>query len=149
MGVMLALDGQGQTRSRRRGQHKRSTEEQACVDAFAAFLRYDAPGAGRCLSKVGATMLAGRLLPAARALAEAIDMVLTEELRAAAAGAGAWPQSPARAAGQIAAERTIRVDFTVSPACLLGVCRTDGHACSSRQCEHDCHGGPAVPRRQS
>jgi hypothetical protein len=146
MGVMLTLDGTGQARPRRRGQHKRSAEEQACVDAFAAFLRYDAPGAGRCLSKVGAAVLAGRLLPAARALAEAIDDVLADELRAAATGAGAWPVPSARAAGQIAAERTIRVDFTVSPACLLGVCRTDGTACSSRQCEHDCHGGSPVAR---
>ncbi|HEU5417100.1 MAG TPA: hypothetical protein VFV41_05380 [Streptosporangiaceae bacterium] len=141
--MMLALDGQGQARPRRRGQHKRSAEEQACVDAFAAFLRCDAPGAGRCLSRVGTTVLAGRLLPAARALADAIGIVLADELRAAAVGAGAWP---APAAGPIEAERTIRVDFTVSPACLLGVCRTDSGACSSRMCEHDCHGGSPAAR---
>jgi hypothetical protein len=139
MGVMLTLDGSGPSRARRRGQHKRSAEEQACVDAFAAFLRYDASGAGRCLSKVGRTVLAARLLPAARALAEAIDIVLGEELRAAAAAGGTWPESIARAAEQIAAERTVDVDFTVSPACLLGLCRTDGSACRSRLCEHDCH----------
>ncbi len=145
MGVMLSLDGAGPSRSRRRGQHKRSAEEQACVDAFTAFLRYDAPGAGRSLSKVGRTVLAGRLLPAARALAEAIDIVLGEELRAAAAGAGSWPESVARAAEQIAAERTVQVDFTVSPACLLGLCRTDGSACCSGMCEHDCHHAARQP----
>jgi hypothetical protein len=50
------------------------------MDAFAAFLRYDAPGAGRRLSRLGTPVLAGRLLPAAaRALAEAIDVVLAAE----------------------------------------------------------------------
>jgi len=44
MGVMLTLDGPRQVRGRRRAQHKRTPEEQACMDAFAAFLRYDAPG---------------------------------------------------------------------------------------------------------
>jgi hypothetical protein len=97
---------------------------------------------------VGRGVLAARLLPAARALAEAIDIVLGEELRAAAAGGGTWPESIARAAEQIAAERTVQMDFTVSPACLLGLCRTDGSACRSGLCEHDCHqaaGRPVPP----
>jgi hypothetical protein len=145
MGLMLTLDGPRQPRARHHGQHKRSPEEQVCVDAFAAFLRYDAAGAGRCLSRVCATVLAGRLLPAAKALAEAINIVLAAELRA-----GAWPAVPAQAdetvaamqaftAGQIAAEGTVMLDFTVSPTCLLGMCRAGQGDCSSPLCEHDCH----------
>jgi hypothetical protein len=128
MGVMLALDGPRQARGRRRGQHTRSPEEQACVDAFAAFL-HDPPGAGRALSRLGATVLAGRLLPAARALADAVDMVLADQPASghpAAAGA-------ARPGGTVAA------NFTVSPACLLGLCRDGTGGCDSPACEHDCH----------
>lgn len=80
MGVTLALERPGEPRARRRGQHARTPEEQACMDAFAAFLRYDAPGAGRCLSRLGTSVLAARLLPAARALADAVDLVLADEL---------------------------------------------------------------------
>jgi hypothetical protein len=83
MGVMLTLDGPRQVRGRRRAQHKRTPEEQACMDAFAAFLRYDAPGGGRCLSRLGASVLARKLLPAAQALADAVDLVLAEEIKAA------------------------------------------------------------------
>jgi hypothetical protein len=78
MGVMLTLD-KPMARLRRRGQHTRTPEEQACLDAFAAFLRYDAPSAGRSLSRLATTVLASRLLPAARALADAADAVLAEQ----------------------------------------------------------------------
>ena len=119
MGVMLALD-KPRARLRRRGQHTRTPEEQACLDAFAAFLRYDPPSAGRSLSRLATTVLASRLLPAALALADAVDLVL---------------------AGQPPGARTIALNFTVSPACLLGVCRDGG--CRSPLCEHACHSRPA------
>lgn len=91
------------------------------MDAFAAFLRYDAPGAGRCLSRLATTVLAGKLLPAAKALADAVDIVLAEE------------PPP---------DQDVAVNFTVSPACLVGQCRTGGSsACNSELCEHDCHCG--------
>jgi hypothetical protein len=139
MGVMLALD-KPRARLRRRGQHTRTPEEQACLDAFAAFLRYDAPSAGRSLSRLATTVLAARLLPAARALAEAVDLVLAEQPLAApvapgAAGAHALPGSAPGGA------QVVAVNFTVSPACLLGVCR--GGACHSPLCEHACHSRPA------
>lgn len=126
MGVMLSLDEPGQSDkarqpwSRKHGQHARSSDDQACLDALAAFLRDDAPGAGRCLSRVAGNVLAGRLLPAAVALAEAADTVLTGE-------------SPDC--------RVVAMNFTVSPACLTGRCRTDpdGPGCDSASCEHDCH----------
>jgi hypothetical protein len=128
MGVMLTLDGPRLARGRRRGQHTRSAEEQACVDAFAAFL-HDPPGAGRTLSRLGAAVLADRLLPAARALADAVDLVLADQ------PAGPRPAGPARpCAGAVVA-----VNFTVSPACLLGLCRDGAGGCDSPECEHDCH----------
>jgi hypothetical protein len=65
-------------RGRYRGQHQRSREEQACLDAFAAFLRCDAPGAGRTLSRLATGVLSGQLLPAARALADAVDVALSD-----------------------------------------------------------------------
>jgi hypothetical protein len=125
MGVMLTLDGPRQARGRRRGQHTRSPEEQACVDAFAAFL-HDPPGAGRALSRLGATVLADRLLPAARALADAVDLVLADQ-----------PAGAPRAASSPPA--TVAVNFTVSPSCLLGLCRDGTGDCESPACEHDCH----------
>jgi hypothetical protein len=150
MGVMLALD-KPRARLRRRGQHTRTPEEQACLDAFAAFLRYDAPSAGRSLSRLATTVLASRLLPAARALADAVDEVLAEQPLAAplaydaavydAAAYGPPAQgSPARGTGPPGA-RTVALNFTVSPACLLGVCG-DGR-CRSPLCEHACHSRPA------
>jgi hypothetical protein len=142
MGVMLALD-QRQARARRRAQHRRTPEEQACLDAFAAFLRYDAPGAGRCLSRLATTVLAGKLLPAAKALADAVDIVLGEETLLASSG---YAQSDALsagrervAAGMVQANRNVTLNFTVSPACLLGMCRSGESGCSSPLCEHDCH----------
>ena len=160
MGVMLASD-KPKGRLRRRGQHTRTPEEQACLDAFAAFLRYDAPSAGRSLSRLATTVLASRLLPAARALADAVDVVLAEQPLAAplandaavcdapardspardspARGLRA-PARPARGAGPPGA-RTVALNFTVSPACLLGVCRDGG--CRSPLCEHACHSRPA------
>lgn len=122
MGVMLTLDGPRQARGRRRGQHTRSPEEQACVDAFAAFL-HDPPGAGRALSRLGATVLADRLLPAARALADAVDLVLADQ--------------PGRSS--TVTTTTVAVNFTVSPSCLLGLCRDGTGGCDSPACEHDCH----------
>jgi hypothetical protein len=119
MGVMLSLDRPGPARSRHQGQHVRNSEDQACVDAFAALLRYDASGAGRCLSRLAKSVLAGRLLPAAVALTEAADTALARR------------------------QRTSEVDltFTVSVPCLLGQCRLggDGPGCESSVCEHDCH----------
>lgn len=83
MGVSLSLDGARPRRRRARGgQHSRSPEEQACLDALAAFLRSDAPGATRYLGKVPRADLAGRLLPAARALARAADLVLASDAAA-------------------------------------------------------------------
>jgi hypothetical protein len=165
MGVMLASD-KPKGRLRRRGQHTRTPEEQACLDAFAAFLRYDAPSAGRSLSRLATTVLASRLLPAARALADAVDVVLAEQPLAAplaydaavcdppardspARDSPAWdsparglpaPARPGRGAGPPGA-RTVALNFTVSPACLLGVCRDGG--CRSPLCEHACHSRPA------
>jgi hypothetical protein len=126
MGVMLSLTGPGQSarlrqpRSRRHGQHARNPSDQACLDAFAAFLRDDASGAGRCLSRVARRVLAARLLPAAVALAEAADTVL---------------------AGQSPDRRGAGASFTVSSACLIGRCtaRLDGPGCELARCEHDCH----------
>jgi hypothetical protein len=165
MGVMLALD-KPRARLRRRGQHTRTPEEQACLDAFAAFLRYDAPSAGRSLSRVATTVLASRLLPAARALADAVDLVLAEQSLAAPlahdaavygaaardapardsptwespAGESPARDRPARGTGPPGA-RTVALNFTVSPTCLLGVCRDGG--CRSPLCEHACHSRPA------
>jgi hypothetical protein len=89
------------------------------VDAFAAMLRYDASGAGRCLSRLARSVLAGRLLPAAVALTEAADTALARRQRA----------------------RGIDLTFTVSVPCLLGQCRLGGDSpsCESSVCEHDCH----------
>jgi hypothetical protein len=124
MGVSLSLDGSRQGRGRSRGgQHTRTAEEQACLDAFAAFLRSDAQGAGRCLSKVSKTSLESRLLPAARALARAADLVL---------------------ASDPSASHSVEVDFVVSPACLLGQCAGSAasNPCNSPTCQHDCHTQP-------
>jgi hypothetical protein len=121
MGVSLSLEGTRQARGRSRGgQHTRTAEEQACLDALAAFLRSDATGAGRCLSKVSRASLASRLLPAARALARAADLVL---------------------ASDDAAIRSLDVDFVLSPACLLGACNGSAGVapCTSPACQHGCH----------
>jgi hypothetical protein len=124
MGVMLSLEGARQSTSRRRrGQHSRTTEDQACLDALAAFLRSDASTACRCLSRVPAESLAGRLLPAARALAQAAGLVL---------------------AAQGAAGRSVELDYGLSAPCLLGHC-ADAAAqspCPSVTCQHSCHGRP-------
>lgn len=121
MGVSLSLEGPRQARVRRRGgQHTRSAEEQACLDAFAAFLNADALSAGRSLSRVSKSSLASRLLPAARALARAADLVLASEP---------------------AAISTASSDFVLSPACLLGLCEGSASIspCQSLTCQHDCH----------
>ena len=124
MGVMLSLEGARQSTSRRRrGQHSRTTEDQVCLDALAAFLRSDAASAGRCLSRVSAEGLAGRLLPAARALAQAAGLVL---------------------AAQGAAGRSVELDYGLSAPCLLGQCADAAaeNPCPSVTCQHSCHGRP-------
>lgn len=142
MGVMLALD-KPRARLRRRGQHTRTPEEQACLDAFAAFLRYDAPSAGRSLSRLATTVLASRLLPAARALADAVDLVLAEQPQAAPLAAplgydaAAYGSTAGGGGTGPPGARTVALNFTVSPACLLGVCH--GGGCRSPLCEHACH----------
>ena len=121
MGVSLSLDGPRQGRGRSRGgQHTRTADEQACLDAFAAFLRSDAQGAGRCLSRVSKTSLASTLLPAARALARAADIVL---------------------ASDPSAIHNMELDFVLSPACLLGLCTGSAasNPCSSLSCQCHCH----------
>jgi hypothetical protein len=125
MGVSLSLEGTRQVRGRSRGgQHTRTAEEQACLDALAAFLRSDVTGAGRCLSKLSRASLASRLLPAARALARAADLVL---------------------ASDAAAIRGLELDFVLSPACLLGVCQGSAGVapCTSLACQHGCHSSPS------
>jgi hypothetical protein len=124
MGVSLSLEGTRPARGRNRvGQHTRTAEEQACLDALAAFMRSDVTGAGRCLSKLSRASLASRLLPAARALARAADLVL---------------------ASDAAAIRSMELDFVLSPACLLGVCNGSAGVapCTSPACQHGCHSSP-------
>jgi len=121
MGVSLSLQGTQHARSRRRGgQHSRTAEEQACLDALAALLHADAAGASRCLSRVSRLGLASLLVPAAQALARAADLELSSDASAA---------------------RPVESDFVLSPACLLGLC--DGvagtSACWSLACQHRCH----------
>jgi hypothetical protein len=128
MGVMLSLDGTRQAGGRRRrGQHTRTADDQACLDALAAFLRSDALGAGRCLSKVPRATLAARLVPAARALCRAADLMLAN-----GAQASTWECPDAR---------RVELDFVLSPACLLGHCEgmTGGSRCDSASCQHYCH----------
>ncbi len=128
MGVMLSLEGPRQPRGRRRrGQHSRTTEDQACLEAFAAFLRSDAISAGRSLRRVSKASVAARLLPAARALVQAADRALAER---AAPG-------PA-----------VEIDNTLSAACLLGKCTGSTGAnpcttsvCTSLTCQHPWHIG--------
>jgi hypothetical protein len=130
MGVMLSLEGRERPRGgRRRGQHKRSAEDQAFLDALAAFLRADAAGAGRSLSKISKESLSGRMLPAAQALAQAADLVLGED-----APAGA-----------------VLTDVALSVTCLLGLCTgstdrssRDLPSCSSPGCQHYCHATPST-----
>src|SRR5271165_6707593 len=84
MGVSLSLQGTQHARSRRRGgQHSRTAEEQACLDALAALLHADAAGASRCLSRVSRLGLASLLVPAAQALARAADLELSSDASAA------------------------------------------------------------------
>jgi hypothetical protein len=128
MGVMLSLEGTRQARGRRRrGQHSRTTEDQACLEALAAFLRSDATSAGRSLSRVPKASLAARLLPAARALVQAADLVVAAH----------------RAPG-----RAVEIDCTLSPACLTGRCAgppagspCPTSPCVSLTCQHSCHVG--------
>jgi hypothetical protein len=121
MGVSLSLEGPRQARVRRRGgQHTRTAEEQACLDAFAAFLHGDALSAARFLSRVSEASLATRLQPAARALVRAIDLVLASD--------------------QAAISNTTS-DFVKSPVCLLGRCGGSASTspCNSLSCQCGCH----------
>jgi hypothetical protein len=128
MGVMFSLEGTRQARGRRhRGQHSRTTEDRECLEAFAAFLRSDATSAGRSLSRVSKASLAGRLLPAARALVQAADRVLAD---------------------RPAPGRDVEIDYMLSAACLLGMCTGSAGAnpcttshCTSLTCQHSCHIG--------
>jgi hypothetical protein len=126
MGVMLSLEEGRQDRGRRRrGQHSRTMEDQACLDALAAFLRSDATSAGRCLSRVSRISLASRLLPAVLALVHAADHLLSE-------------QRPA--------DLRVELDYALSPACLVGMCTGSSPGnpgttapCGSPTCQHSCH----------
>ena len=127
MGVSLSLEGPRQARVRRRGgQHTRTAEEQACLDAFAAFLHADPLSAARHLSRVSEEGLATRLLPAARALTRAVALVLASEQ---------------------AAIGNATSDFVMSPMCLMGRCRGSAMTspCPSLQCQCECHLDAAVP----
>jgi len=121
MGVSLSLERSRQARSRKRvGQHTRTTEEQACLDALAAFLRSDAAGAGRCLSRLSRVGLADRLLPAARALVRAAETILASE-------PAPFPRH--------------EHGIVPSPSCLAGMCHGSAgrSPCVSPACQHDCH----------
>lgn len=121
MGVSLSLEGPRETRTRRRGgQHTRTAEERACLDALEAFLRSDPASATRCLGRISRASLANRLVPAARALAQAAELALDED---------PFVVGPA--------ER----DFVLSPVCLLGLCQGSASVsqCRSPTCQHDCH----------
>jgi hypothetical protein len=48
------------------------------MDALAAYLRFAASGPDRCLGRLARAVLPGWLLPAAAAVAAAVDAVLTE-----------------------------------------------------------------------
>lgn len=130
MGVSLSLEGPRQARVRRRGgQHTRTAEEQACLDAFAAFLHGDALSAARFLSRVSEESLATRLQPAARALVRAIDLVLASD-QAALSNTGS--------------------DFVMSPVCLMGRCGGSASTtpCQSLSCQCGCHLEPAALARE-
>lgn len=100
MGVILSLEGTPQARSRKnRGQRSRATEDEACLEALAAFLRADATSAERCLSRVSKASIAARLLPAARALAHAADLALSQAAVSGSAAEGGHPPSPPSPAG--------------------------------------------------
>jgi hypothetical protein len=122
MGVTLSLDGGRPAKPRKRGQHSRTAEEQACMDAFAAMLRSDTDAAARSLSRVTRGVLGTRVLPAARSLAAAADVLL---------------------AGQPAPGK-VGLDLIISAACLAGQRQPAGcELCTSATCQHDCHAGPA------
>jgi hypothetical protein len=61
---MLSLDRPGPVQSRHHGQHVRHSDDQAGPDTFAVVPRHDTSGAGRYLSRLAKTVLAGRLRPA-------------------------------------------------------------------------------------
>ena len=123
MGVSLSLDGSRQGRGRSRGgQHTRTAEDQACLDALAAFLRSDPQGAGRCLSKVSRASMQSRLLPAAQTLARAVELVLGSEAPAV---------------------HNTEFDLARSPEGQPGLCNgSAAYPCSSPGCQCDCHTQP-------
>ncbi len=122
---MLSLDRPGPVQSRRHGQHGRNSDDQAGPDTFAAAPGHDTTSAGRFLSRLAKTVLAGRLRLAAVALAAAAGPALTRKQR-----------------GQRA-----ELTFTVSVPCLLGQCRAGrpGPGCESSACEHECHQRDRAP----
>ena len=78
--------------------------------------------------RVSRAALAARLLPAARALAQAANTVLAEP-----------PDGG----------RSVEFDLAISPPCLLGMCTGSAAGnpgrtspCSSPDCQHSCHRGP-------
>ncbi|HEY2506409.1 MAG TPA: hypothetical protein VGI58_07815 [Streptosporangiaceae bacterium] len=124
MGVSLSLEAPREERTRRRGgQHTRTAEEQACLDALAAYIRSDPETATRGLSRVSVASLS-RLVVASRALAQAAQSMLD---------------------GDPAAANPAERDFVISPVCLLGLCRgvPSVSQCRSPSCQHDCHAAPA------
>jgi hypothetical protein len=122
MGVTLSLDGGRPAKPRKRGQHARTAEEQACMDAFAAMLRSDTDAAARSLSRVTKGVLGARVLPAARSLAAAADLMLAGE----------------------PGTSQVELDLSISSACLTGQRRPDScELCASATCQHDCHADPA------
>jgi hypothetical protein len=117
MGVMLSLDQHGPSRRRRPGQHARHPGRPLRVQAVVAPRRHDRPSAGRLLTRLTRTLLAGRAALARRAAAARAP-------QAARAAAPEWSRYPG-----------------LSVACLLGECRDESGrpACDASRCEHDCH----------
>ena len=83
MGVMLALD-KPRARLRRRGQHSADAGRAGLLRRLRGVpaLRR-AECRALAVSRLATTVLASRLLPAARALADAVDLVLAEQTLAA------------------------------------------------------------------
>ncbi|MDQ2876872.1 MAG: hypothetical protein M3Y33_19540, partial [Actinomycetota bacterium] len=72
--------------------------------------------------------------------ADAVDLVLAGPPLAAPVGYDVAVYGSDGGTGPPGAQ-TVALNFTVSPACLLGVC--GGGGCRSPLCEHACHSRPA------
>jgi hypothetical protein len=132
---MLAPDGSGPARARRAQPPGPAgtapPPEQIRTEVLAA-LRGGQPPARPALSRLAAAVMARGLVPAARALAAAVDISAGE--------------SPASGPAQ-----TVTLDYILSPACLTGACQAGGSgSCHSVLCQHDCHSRPrsAAGRRR-